>query len=415
MKNAKLKFVCLFLAFMFCTALSVYSQNEKIFRNETHFSAENDLSARSEDAGYEKKLKISQKKEGILSFVANNINNRGITDTADEVYVYPGGDLIGIRLDTKGVICVEHEDLMADSGIIPSPSESAGILPGDVITHINSLEVNDADEFERIISILEGESCEVTLKRKEVVLKKDVKIILCSDGVKRIGLWIRDNVMGLGTLSFITSDRTTFAALGHPISDANTGITVPVKNGELKGAEVLSIIKGKRNHPGEIRGIIRRSPLLNAGITLNNDFGIYGIVKDEMILKGREPVAVAKQSEIKEGKAYLITTVDNVRTEYEITIEEIYHQSSPSTKSMMIRITDDELLKKTGGIIQGMSGSPIIQDGKLIGAVTHVLTTDPTRGYAIFAEWMINNCSSCQNMTAFCRSDIYNITTTIIN
>ncbi len=393
MKKRKNKFTSLILAFMFCLFSAKYSQNGGLlYDGDAIFT-----SKYASEIFTEKK---SEKKEGIPEKNANNIIEKDLLP--GNVYVYPGGDLIGIKLDTKGVIAVDYEDLRKGSSYIPSPAGMADILPGDIITHINGLEVNSADEFERILSVIKDDACTVSIQREEVVLEKNVSAVVCDDGVKRIGLWVRDNVTGLGTLSFITQDKTTFAALGHPISDSTTGITVPVRTGELKGAEVMSIVKGKTNHPGEIRGIIRKTGNISGKVISNNDFGLYGRLNKAQITDTSQLLPVAMQNEIVKGKAHIITTVDNVKCIYEIEIEKITPQSFPSTRSMMIRITDKGLLEKTGGIIQGMSGSPIIQNGKLIGAVTHVLTADPTRGYAVFAEWMIKNCSSCQNMTAFC-------------
>ena len=404
MKNKRNKSVSLFLVFMFCAFTANYAQNEFVFSTQMTDNSSFSCSYRAvnKDVG-KKNESFSEKKEGITGQNGNNYSEDSAT--SGKTYVYPGGDLIGIKLNTEGVIAVAYEKL-PHSGSSFSPAQDAGILAGDVITHIDGLRVNSADEFERLLSVTEQSVFTLTLQRKDVVLEKKVNVVKCEDGVRRIGLWVRDNVTGLGTLSFITSDKSTFAALGHPISDSSTGITVPVRTGELVGAEVMSIVKGRTNHPGEIRGIIRRTAEISGTITKNNDFGIYGTLSHSDILTDPVLMPVGTRSEIREGKALLITTVDNVKSSYEIQIEKIYSQSSPSTRSMMIRIMDNELLEKTGGIIQGMSGSPIIQDGKFIGAVTHVLTADPTRGYAIFAEWMIKNCSSCRTSTAFCMEDV---------
>ncbi len=414
MKSEKKKFVCLILVYMFCLGITKYSQTSIFPDNicSPSLSTKQLTSITDACGNFVEKQKnniFSIKKEGIYASDAN-INSVG-TATSGELYVYPGGDLIGIKLDTKGVICVEYEDLPSDGLYVTSPAKEADILPGDIITHIDGLEVNSADEFERILSFIGSDEFDITLKRDEVILNKSARAVLCEDNVRRIGMWVRDNVVGLGTLSFVTKDEMNFAALGHPISDSETGITVPVKSGELVGAEVMRIVKGRINHPGEIRGIIRKTAKTEGSIVKNNDFGIYGTIGDTSFLKDRALMPVGKQDEIKEGKAYIITTVDDVKKSYEISIEKVYDQQFPDNRSMLIKITDDELLEKTGGIIQGMSGSPVIQNGKLIGAVTHVLTADPTRGYAVFAEWMIKNCSSCQTSTAFCMGILYNEST----
>ncbi|MBR6801359.1 MAG: SpoIVB peptidase [Eubacteriaceae bacterium] len=404
MQNAKLKFMSFLLVTMFSLGAINYSYNEKILQfpcvdrsYSTSFDKNPQDNVRYGDS--EKKIiKNYEKREGILEVLANIYSVR--QKFSEKTYVYPGGDLIGIDLYTDGIICVEFEDLKAGGEIISSPAKKAGILHADIITHVNGQKVDSADEFERIISDLAQDICEVTIKRKDVMLKKKVGIVKCDDKAKRIGLWVRDNVMGLGTISFITQDREDFAALGHPISDSSTGITVPVKNGELIGADVLSIVKGRKNHPGEIRGIIRKTDELKATITQNSEFGIYGKIISDKLISDRDLIELAPRSEVHAGDAKIITTIDNERKEYDIIIEEVYTQDEPATKSMMIKITDEDLIEKTGGIIQGMSGSPIIQNGKLVGVVTHVLTGDPKRGYAIYSEWMIKKCIGCQNTTA---------------
>jgi len=358
-------------------------------------------------------LNLFANEEGILAKPANIISestsSANVVSTEEQQMVYVGGDLIGIKLNTKGVIVVEYETLCHTDDSVSCPAKDAGILPGDVITHINGMEVNSAEEFGKILAVSGVTECKVSLIREEVNKELTVTSIMCSDGIIRIGLWIRDNVMGLGTLSFITADKTSFAALGHSISDSTTGITVPIKEGELVGASVIGIVKGRKSTPGEIRGILQKSEDPNGLIEKNSEFGIYGKLNaTEDYFEERKLYPVAKIEQIKEGKATLITTIDNEKHEYNIEIEEIKMQNYPAVKSMKIRISDPELIKITGGIIQGMSGSPIIQNGMVVGALTHVMMNDPTRGYAIFAEWMLDNCSSCQNMTAFCLLNLYN-------
>ncbi len=209
----------------------------------------------------------------------------------------------------------------------------------------------------------------------------------------KIGLWVRDNVAGIGTLTFVNEDMSSWGALGHPISDITTGITVPVNKGELLSADIVKVVKSEVNKPGEIRGMFSVSDAVFGSVLKNDEYGIYGAYQGNLNLDKEDLLPIATQNEIVQGPAEIITTLDDGKKAYDIEIEKVNRQNSKTDKGMLIRVTDPELLEKTGGIVQGMSGSPIIQNGKIIGAVTHVLTSDPTRGYGIFIEWMVEDLS----------------------
>ena len=209
--------------------------------------------------------------------------------------------------------------------------------------------------------------------------------------MKRLGLWVRDGAMGVGTLTFYDENNNAYGALGHGISDYDLKELIDVDTGTLNIASVMEVTKGTKNVPGEIKGLLNEKKEIGS-IKKNNVNGIYGVFSgDSEHFRARDEVLVASKNEIKLGKAIVVCTVDddNIPKEYEIEIVKIADNPNVSSKGMIIKVTDENLLEKTGGIIQGMSGSPIIQDGRLIGAITHVYLSDPTKGYAIFAETMI--------------------------
>ena len=213
------------------------------------------------------------------------------------------------------------------------------------------------------------------------------------DNTYKIGLWVRDAAAGVGTLTFYDKSTNYFAALGHGIQDVDTGELVNISSGEFVTSNIVGIEKGEENNPGRIEGRIEESKIIGE-IYSNTEFGVYG-VKTNMVefdIDNKEEVEVATRNEIKTGKASVICTLqDGIRKEYEVEIQKIYINNNENNKSMVVKVTDKELLEKTGGIIQGMSGSPVIQDGKLIGALTHVFVQKPDTGYAVFADIMINN------------------------
>lgn len=381
--------------------LNVFTSNVKLVQKERAISVNGNLSTEySVDTS--KSLTFFSNNEGHYSLTANILGIIPIKEVTvnvlPDIKIYPGGQIIGVKLNTLGVIAVGFEDIADINGVLCSPAKNAKIMEGDIIRKINDIEVNTASKFRELLNSLSGEKIILTIIRKDVTLNIEITPIQAQvDGKYKIGLWVRDNVAGIGTLTCIADNKKSFAALGHGITDSTTGITVPLNNGELVAADIINLVKGKKNVPGEIRGLFTNTDKTYGMITTNDDFGIFGIYNGDLDLYYPEPLPIATQNEIQLGPAKIITTLDNGIKEYDITIDRINKQKDPDTKSMVITVTDKELLEKTGGIIQGMSGSPIIQNGKIIGAVTHVLVSDPTKGYAIFIEWMIEDLYNCQN------------------
>ena len=313
-----------------------------------------------------------------------------------EIMIYPGGQPIGVKLNTKGVLVVALSDIEGVNGKRPSPSANAGVQIGDSIIQINDIEINHAEDV--TIAINKEKNSEVTLKlqrkNNSKFLKIKVKPVVDStDGKQKIGLWVRDSTAGVGTLTLYDDKTKKFAALGHPITDADTGTILSVNNGVIVSSNIVSIKKGTRGNPGELRGLFVDENKIKGQIIKNTECGIFGDGTKSLINnKFNKPMKVGLRNEIKEGKAQILTTINGNEPElFEIKIEKLLPQNTSGSKSMVIKITDPRLLEKTGGIVQGMSGSPIIQNNKIIGAVTHVLINKPDVGYGIYIEWMLKD------------------------
>ena len=303
-----------------------------------------------------------------------------------------GGDAVGIRLYSKGVLVIGKMPVQGTDGKWYEPYSQTKIEIGDIITKINDVEIETINELTEAINRIEyGDKVEIEYVKDDAILKEKVlPVSSFEDGMLKLGLWVRDGAMGVGTLTFINTENKTFAALGHGISDFDVKELIVPDSGVVNVASILDVRKGEKNSPGEIKGLLVEDVEIGT-IEENNENGIFG--KSEELsnyFRGRKTLPVASKNEVELGKASIYCTVDkdNYPKEYEVKILKT-SDALNSTKGMMIKVTDEELIKKTGGIVQGMSGSPIIQNGKLIGAVTHVYVSDPTRGYGIFIENMM--------------------------
>ncbi|MBP1560802.1 MAG: SpoIVB peptidase [Oscillospiraceae bacterium] len=304
----------------------------------------------------------------------------------DEPVLIPGGNPFGIKLLTDGVIAVEVSGFETSKGI-KAPAMDAGIKTGDIIKTVNGKSVNSNGDIEEIITDSSGKPLKIDLVRNGSQITVNVVPEICAaDNSYRIGLWVRDSSAGIGTITFYNPETKVFAGLGHPVCDVDTGSIMPLLEGEAAEVTVNGVKKGKSGSPGELIGSF--SSVLSMGtLELNCENGLYGIIPEGNFSKAAIPLGMRHEIEI--GEAYIYTTIDGKQPEkYKIVIEKIDLHDSESCKNMIIRVTDKELLEATGGIVQGMSGSPIIQNGKLVGAVTHVFVNNPTKGYAIFADTM---------------------------
>jgi stage IV sporulation protein B len=311
-----------------------------------------------------------------------------------EIKLYPGGQPVGVKLNTQGVLVVALSDIETENGKSTSPSAAGGLQVGDSIIKINNVSINNSEQVSSIVNSCEGKELSLTINRKGNELNKKIKPVKnTNDNKYKIGVWIRDSTAGVGTLTFYDEKSKKFAALGHPITDADTGTILSISSGQIVSSSIVSVRKGARGNPGELKGIFVDEDITLGEIFKNTECGIFGSTnKDLSNNKFNKPLKIALRDEIKTGPAKVITTIDGGEPKaYDIEIEKLLQQDVPGPKSMVIKVTDPILLEKTGGIVQGMSGSPIIQNDKIVGAVTHVLINKPDVGYGIYIEWMLKD------------------------
>lgn len=311
-----------------------------------------------------------------------NINVNVIPKTT----VVPMGDAIGMKLYTAGVLVVGMSEIEGKK-----PYENSGIKEGDRIVQINQNQIDNTNDLMEAVNKSDGKNISIQYVRNEKTITTSIKPIKNSSNEYKIGLWVRDAAAGVGTLTFYEPDSGMFATLGHGIMDIDTSELIKIANGELVTTNILSITKGTKGNPGEIRGTIEAGHTVGS-ISKNTKFGVFGTMSKTPYLKvsDENAVQVLLREEIKTDKAQIICELENGKKEYyDIEIQRVFVNNNKDNKSMLIKITDKRLLEKTGGIIQGMSGAPIIQNGKFVGAVTHVLVNDPTIGYGVFADIML--------------------------
>lgn len=304
----------------------------------------------------------------------------------------PGGNSIGVSLYTNGALIVGTSDVTDQDGITHFPAIDAGLLPGDIIEKVNGIAVKDAGHLSQLVNKVKGKSVDLECRRdNRVFVARIYPIQDASDSKYRLGLWVRDSTAGVGTLTFVDPDTGYMGALGHAITDVDTGALLSVKDGVISESTIIDVNIGKKGMPGELVGNFTNNRKVLGTIVKNTSYGIYGKTNRKMSNPiYNNPLPIAYQYNIKLGKATILTTVDdNGIQEYEIQIIKINRQAAPGSKGLVLEITDPRLLEKTGGIVQGMSGSPILQNGRVIGAVTHVFVNDPKKGYGMFIEWML--------------------------
>ena len=309
-------------------------------------------------------------------------------EVAEDKRLIPGGQALGVAMRTDGVLIVGVSE--AAEGI--SPARAAGLMAGDVIRSVDGQAISTAEELTAALTKAGPEQIPIAYQRAG----EDRTALLTphkdpETGAVRLGAWVRDSTAGVGTLSFYDPDTGRYAALGHAITDGDTGSVLTVSEGKILSASIVAVQKGQKGAPGELKGSFLRDGQVLGDIRRNSILGIYGAM-DASVVNPLYPegLPIGLRSGVHTGPATILSTVDgNGIQEYAIEITRINQQSAPAPKSMVIRVTDERLLSTTGGIVQGMSGSPILQDGRIIGAVTHVFVSDPTQGYGLYVDWML--------------------------
>lgn len=301
--------------------------------------------------------------------------------------VHLGGTPIGISLDGDGVIIIGINDIVTEKGLV-CPAVNAGIHVGDKIISLGGTQIRNTAQLSEIAGSSFGNALElIYIRDKESFTTSITPVLDIVSNSYKLGLWAKDGSSGVGTLTFVHTDLR-FACLGHPIVNSD-GSIYEVKGGSVFNCEIIGVNRGTKGATGQLKGTFGASDRVGE-VGKNCKYGVYGKFDRLPYNVSQQTIEVASRSKIKMGAAQVYTTVDGTKPKmYDIEIVKIVNQTAKDDKGMVIRVVDKDLIDKTGGIVQGMSGSPILQDGKLIGAVTHVFVSDPTKGYGLFAEWML--------------------------
>ena len=312
-------------------------------------------------------------------------------DILPKTKVIPVGSIAGVKLYTSGVLVVGMSEIEGEDQKKYKPYENTGIKEGDTITQVNNQEISSTEELTQTVNQAQGGTVKIKYRHEEETKECSIQPVKTANNEYKLGLWVRDSAAGVGTVTFYEPTTKTFGALGHGITDIDTEELIHIASGEFVTTRVLNITKGESGFPGRIQGTVENQKNIGK-IYKNSKFGIYGTVENlsSLNIDSSKEMEVALREEIQLGKAIILCSLDGQKVEeYEIEIEKIYKENDYDNKSMQIKVTDERLLEKTGGIIQGMSGSPVIQNGKFIGAVTHVLVNSPQEGYAVFGDIML--------------------------
>lgn len=395
----KVSFIILSVAFVLMCAFVPYNQIMLISNGDvltrSEFEKLTKLSGFVETkcvyAGSDEDGDLNQYNLSFKLFNLFNIKNLKV-NVVENNKVLLGGDCVGLSLKSNGVIVVGSNYIITKNGNV-SPIANSGLKVGDVIVSLNDIKVDCLADIQSVLSTYVDGEIKVVAKRNgeqfETTITPQFDIQTKS---YKLGIWIRDDAMGVGTLTFIDPQNLRFASLGHAISDSDTGQNFDVKNGEVYKCNVVGVKKGQRGAPGEILGLFLQGKNVQGAVDKNCDFGVYGNLENNcQLMLGKTKIEVGGKLTAKPGKATILTCVDGVNIEeYDVELIKTNYQTGTKNKSMILRIVDPDLIEKTGGIVQGMSGSPILQNGKLVGAVTHVFVNDPTKGFGLYVDYMLN-------------------------
>lgn len=338
------------------------------------------------------------KKNIQVSFLDNIPIKNVDVNVIPKTKVIPLGNIAGVKLYTNGVLVVGMSEIEGKDNQRYKPYVNTGIEEGDTIIKVNNKEINSTDDLIETVNQSEGNKIKINYIHEKETKECSITPVETINKEYKIGLWVRDSAAGVGTITFYEPSNKTFGALGHGITDIDTNELINIASGEFITTKILNITKGEVGTPGKIQGTIDNQTNIGT-ISKNTKFGIYGKVDNlsSINIDKSKEIDVALRDEIKQGKATILCSLDNqTPQEYEIEIEKIFKDNNYDNKSMQIKVTDERLLNKTGGIIQGMSGSPIIQNGKFVGAITHVLVNNPQEGYGVFADIMLKKASEIE-------------------
>lgn len=360
----------------------------EIEASRNYFQLSNPVSLRTQRNG---SVKLNMSLLGLIPLRTMKV------DVVSNRKIVACGNTVGVKLKIHGILVIGISDVDSVDGRKLLPTRDTGIRPGDLIIQANGRTLESIEDLIDEIDSSKGNKIRLKCKRDKVYNDVEIKPVKSIDDKKyHIGLWVRDSTAGIGTLTFYDPETKSFGALGHGITDIDTGTLMPVEKGEILESNILGVKRGKTGMPGELKGVFIEDKNKLGFISKNSDYGIYGKLNDDAV--DRLPTrlfSIGLREQIKEGPAVILSNIDGKKIEeFNIEIQKVSRKSLNGSKGMIIKITDKRLLEVTGGIVQGMSGSPIIQGGRIIGAVTHVLVNDPSRGYGIFIEGMIKNVGS---------------------
>ncbi|MGI6175610.1 MAG: SpoIVB peptidase [Christensenellales bacterium] len=377
--------------------VSIQSGNIEDVKLDLPFFALASYGSMQASAGQDERLKdvapdSQPEEQGEIEISVLGIPVKTITVSRnDNRMIIAGGHSVGVALYTKGALIVGVTDIVDETGKTRNPAKEAGLQAGDIIEAADGQTIQDARHLTQIIDSLNGKALSLLVMSQGEKKHTTIQPVKDSSNHYKLGMWVRDSTAGVGTLTFYDPVTRKYACLGHPITDIDTQEILTVKEGELLRSEIYDVRQGMAGEPGELIGAFPSVSDTLGSIEKNCEFGVYGeMYRDMRNTLYPELMEVATQSDVKLGKATLLTTIDSTGIqEFECEITRVSNQSQASAKGMVVKITDDRLLSVTGGIVQGMSGSPLIQRDKLIGAITHVFVSDPTQGYGMHIEWML--------------------------
>lgn len=351
-----------------------------------------DKNRRMEDVAGNRQTEYNRE-ENAAGRRASDYGNTVSANITDEHLVYPCGFQVGIYLETNGVMIIGTDEVEGQDGLNYNPALNK-VKAGDYITKVNDIDVSSKNQLMFLVNKYGNEDIILTIYRNERYIHVKIKPVQTGENEYKMGMWVRDDTQGIGTMTYLT-EAGNYAALGHGISDIDTGELLDSEGGILYQANVWGIKKGETGSPGALYGMISyEDNKILGNISENTSIGIYGSVNDskeaEKLIEryNLQPVELVSHEQIEKGKAYIRSFVSGELCDYEVEIEKI-NENSSKNKGIVLKVTDEKLLNLTNGIVQGMSGTPIIQNGKLIGAVTHVFVNDSTMGYGIFADIMM--------------------------